>query len=71
MSCVSDVVDRRWWVCKVCMGMLVDVCLAEFPPLCSMFRPELYWWRLVLTLRKLCEVAVALMLSSRPLFQAW
>jgi hypothetical protein len=51
--------------------MLVHVCLAEFPPLCSMFRPELYWWRLVLTLRKLCEVAVALMLSARPLFQAW
>jgi hypothetical protein len=36
-----------------------------------MFRPELYWWRLVLTLRKFCEVAVALMLSSKPLFQAW
>ncbi len=39
--------------------------------LCSMFRPEFYWWRLVLTLRKLCEVVVALMLSSKPLFQAW
>ncbi len=36
-----------------------------------MFRPEFYWWRLVLTLRKLCEVVVALMLSSKPLFQAW
>ncbi len=37
----------------------------------SLFRPELYWWRMVLTLRKFCEVAVALMFSSAPLFQAW
>ncbi len=36
-----------------------------------MFRPELYFWRLVLMLRKLLEVAVALMFSSTPLFQAW
>lgn len=38
---------------------------------CSLFRPELYWWRLVLTLRKFCIVGVALMFSSTPLFQAW
>jgi hypothetical protein len=37
----------------------------------SMFRPDFYWWRLVLTLRKLCEVIIALLLSSKPLFQAW
>jgi hypothetical protein len=37
----------------------------------SVFRPEFFYWRLVLTLRKLCEVAVALMFSSKPLFQAW
>ena len=37
----------------------------------SLFRPELYWWRLVLTLRKFCEVTVALMFSTSPLFQAW
>ena len=37
----------------------------------SLFRPELYWWRMVLTLRKFCEVAVALLFSSSPLFQAW
>ena len=37
----------------------------------SLFRPELYWWRMILTLRKFCEVAVALMFSSSPLFQAW
>jgi hypothetical protein len=37
----------------------------------SLFRPELYWWRMVLTLRKFCEVAVALLFSSAPLFQAW
>ncbi len=37
----------------------------------SLFRPELYWWRMVLTVRKFCEVAVALMFSSTPLFQAW
>jgi hypothetical protein len=37
----------------------------------SMFRPEFFYWRLVLTLRKFCEVAVALMFSSKPLFQAW
>jgi hypothetical protein len=36
-----------------------------------MFHPNLYWWRLVLTLRKLSEAVVALMLSSKPLFQAW
>jgi hypothetical protein len=36
-----------------------------------MFRPEFYWWRLVLTVRKFSEVAVALVLSSKPLFQAW
>jgi hypothetical protein len=37
----------------------------------SLFRPELYWWRLVLVLRKFCIVGVALMFSSTPLFQAW
>ncbi len=37
----------------------------------SLFRPELFWWRMVLTLRKFCEVAVALLFSSAPLFQAW
>jgi hypothetical protein len=36
-----------------------------------LFRPELYWWRLVLVLRKFCIVGVALMFSSTPLFQAW
>ena len=40
-------------------------------PLHSLFRPELYWWRLVLILRKFCIVGVALMFSSTPLFQAW
>jgi hypothetical protein len=43
----------------------------RYQELYSMFQPEFYWWRLVLTLRKLCEVAIALMLSSKPLFQAW
>ncbi len=42
-----------------------------FVPRYSLFRPELYWWRMVLTLRKFCEVAVALLFSSTPLFQAW
>jgi hypothetical protein len=37
----------------------------------SLFRPEVYWWRMLLTLRKFSEVAVALMFSSSPLFQAW
>jgi hypothetical protein len=37
----------------------------------SLFQPELYWWRLVLTMRKFCIVGVALMFSSTPLFQAW
>ncbi len=41
------------------------------PFLPSLFRPELYWWRLVLVLRKFCIVGVALMFSSTPLFQAW
>ncbi len=45
--------------------------LARVVPGCSLFRPELYWWRLLLTLRKLCIVSVALMFSSTPLFQAW
>lgn len=42
----------------------------RFQELYSLFRPELYWWRLVLTLRKFCTVGVALMFSSTPLFQA-
>jgi hypothetical protein len=37
----------------------------------SLFRPDMYWWRLVLTVRKFCFVGVALMFSSTPLFQAW
>jgi hypothetical protein len=45
--------------------------LYDVPVHHSLFRPEMYWWRLVLTLRKFCEVAVALMFSSKPLFQAW
>jgi hypothetical protein len=43
----------------------------HFAPSSSLFRPGMYWWRLVLTIRKFCEVAVALMFSSKPLFQAW
>jgi hypothetical protein len=37
----------------------------------SDFRPGYHYWILVQMLRKFCEVAVALMFSSTPLFQAW
>ncbi len=43
----------------------------KYPCLPSLFRPELFWWRLVLVARKFCIVGVALMFSSTPLFQAW
>jgi hypothetical protein len=44
---------------------------SRYKEIYSLFRPEYFWWRLVIMLRKFCEVAVALMFSSRPLFQAW
>lgn len=50
---------------------VVTVLLRVYVTGSSMFHPNLYWWRLVLTLRKLSEAVVALMLSSKPLFQAW
>jgi hypothetical protein len=37
--------------------------------LCSVFRPEFYWWQVVLTLRKFCEVAIATLLSAKPPLQ--
>jgi hypothetical protein len=37
----------------------------------SLFRPEAFYWRLLLTLRKFFIVSVALMFSASPLFQAW
>ena len=43
----------------------------RYQELYSLFRPELFAWRLVLTLRKFSIVSVALMFSSNPLFQAW
>ena len=43
----------------------------RYRELYSLYRPEVFWWRIVLMLRKFCEVAVALMFSSKPLFQAW
>ena len=43
----------------------------RFQDLYAVFRAEYYYWRMVLTLRKFCEVAVALLFSSSPLFQAW
>jgi hypothetical protein len=47
-------------------------CSLRFIEMCrSLFRPEFFYWRLVLTLRKLFEVAIALMFSTKPLFQAW
>lgn len=42
----------------------------RYQELYSLFRPDMYWWRLVLTVRKFCFVGVALMFSSTPLFQA-
>ena len=55
---------------------VVDVGVSEFHVFVmvvpgSLFRPEMSWWRLVLLTRKFCIIAVALMLSSTPLFQAW
>ncbi len=50
----------------------VDVlCSCRADLVCSLFRPEMSWWRLVLFTRKFCIVSVALMFSSTPLFQAW
>ena len=43
----------------------------RYQDLYSLFKPELFAWRLVLTLRKFSIVSVALMFSSNPLFQAW
>ena len=37
----------------------------------SLYRPEVFWWRLVLIVRKLLQVTVALMFRAKPLFQAW
>jgi hypothetical protein len=60
-----------------CLGLFLLPRLCVFPlrfvvaHRYSIFRPEMYWWRLVLTGRKLAMVVVALMFSSTPLFQAW
>lgn len=53
------------------MSVLFSPIMPRDAELCSLFRPELYWWRMVLILRKFCFVGVALMFSSTPLFQAW
>jgi hypothetical protein len=47
------------------------LCLPHPLAFCSLFRPSMFYWRLVLMIRKFSEVAVALMFSSKPLFQAW
>ncbi len=39
--------------------------------LVSPFRHEMFWWRIIIMVRKFCIVGVALMFSSTPLFQAW
>ncbi len=59
--------------CRGPLSPLSTTCARPCPLCCvsSLFRPELYWWRLVLTVRKFCIVAVALLFSSTPLFQAW
>jgi hypothetical protein len=56
---------------RECRAVSAIVCIAPCSPSYSLFRPEVYWWRLLLTLRKLSEVTVALMFNSAPLFQAW
>ena len=33
------------------------------------FKPETFWWRLVLLSRKLCFACIALLFSKVPLFQ--
>jgi hypothetical protein len=74
--CVVNQGSRYFADCGVamCCTAALTVALPSHPlALCvpSLFRPELYWWRLVLVLRKFCIVGVALMFSSTPLFQAW
>jgi hypothetical protein len=54
-----------------CPGTVPPLCACPTLSWCSLFRPNMFYWRLVLMLRKFCEVAVALMFSSKPLFQAW
>jgi hypothetical protein len=43
----------------------------RYGELYSQFKADVFWWRTLLTVRKFCGVAVALMFSSTPLFQAW
>ncbi len=74
--CVGILSLRTPLICPICPR---TVLLSSLCPwlcsgagiVCSLFRPELYWWRLVLVARKFCIVGVALMFSSTPLFQAW
>lgn len=37
----------------------------------NLFKPRFSWWRLVLIIRKFSLIAVSLMFSTNPLFQAW
>lgn len=42
----------------------------RYQKLYSVFRPETYYWRLVLMARKFCIAGVAIMFNSVPMFQA-
>ena len=40
------------------------------PSMCHSFKPDCYWWRLLLLGRKFALATVALMFNGNPMFQA-
>ena len=43
----------------------------RYQELYNLFKPGMAWWRLLLIVRKFLLVAVGMMFSTNPLFQAW